>query len=166
VSRSKKSKTTALFQGGDSIEALREFISQHRKEGLTCLACDQHVQEYRWAPYKSSITVLGKLYRHRRDNGETYIHSSKVKLAGHGGHASQLARWGLVEFEPHPRGDGGKTGRVRITDKGAMFFTGAITITKYCWVFNNEVLYFEGPPISVYDIVGDFNFNEHMQAIA
>lgn len=61
--------------------------------------------------------------------------------------ASYLQAWGLVEK------DG--VGLYRLTDRGAAFATGALSVEKYAHVFNGKAEFFSGDDVTIHEVLGD-----------
>lgn len=132
-------------------------------EGTKCPCCDQHAQIYRWSLYSTAARMLLRMYE--AGGATEFVESKRVKRTGDGGSCSHLRLWGLVEQEAERRPDGGKSGWWRVTLPGEQFLMGATTIPKYAYVYNGEVLRYDGPPRTISDVMGHpFSWHEHMQA--
>jgi hypothetical protein len=64
--------------------------------------------------------------------------------------------WELIEESTERRDDGGRSGWWRITRSGSEFALGRSLIVRTAHVFDNEVLRYDGPEISIEE-AGRFN---------
>lgn len=123
-----------------TVKEARKYVQEHRHEGLECMVCDQHVEEYRWPLYSTAVTAL--ILLDRLGASQDFVHSRNLKqfrrYKGQGD-CSRLAKWGLVEEERTRRPDGGRSGYWKLTELGRRFLAGTTSVPKYIWVYNNKV---------------------------
>lgn len=70
--------------------------------------------------------------------------------------------WGLVTPRaPQPGDDLRTSGYWRLTAEGRWFAIGAHSVSKYCYVFDDKVLKFDGEPVGIRECLGDkFSYEE------
>jgi len=131
------------------------WVADRLEDGVECPACNQHAQVYRWSLYRTAVRALVLFYKL---GGTTdFVHVSQLKAAGHQGQGdvSRLRHWGLVEEEKTRRPDGGRPGYWRVTQLGADWLEGRVTVPKYVNVYNGKVTDTYGEPVRVQDSLGN-----------
>lgn len=134
--------------------AARDWLWERVGEGGVsekCPLCTQNVHIYDKRQVHSTIArALCLMYR---AGGTDWVHVPTI-VSG----SCELGKaryWGLVEEEQQLRPDGGRAGWWRLTDKGASFVRGDITIAKYVRVYDGKQY---GPPygdqVSIQDCLG------------
>lgn len=146
--------------------SLREAQDQLRErlvegDAVACPCCSQTAKIYKRTIFSTMARHAITLYRTpSNDNGWLHLPSA---LGSNDGSAAKLAYWGLLEEHDGKREDGGRPGLWRLTDLGKEFVIGRLTVPKYAHTFNGRVLKLDGPPVGIWDCLGDkFNYNELM----
>lgn len=134
-------------------------------ESVICPVCDQHAKIYKRRVNSSMArglismflafgTDFGYLQDVRRQHGESDNREE-----------SKLRFWELVEEDPRRRDDGGRAGYWRVTDKGVAWLDREITIPKYVLLYNNEMIDYRDPQVTIDDCLGkNFRLDELMAA--
>lgn len=160
-----KTETMDLF-GAESVTSTlkRETMAAAAKDGCACPVCDQFVKVY-----KRSITstMARQLIHAWRCHGVmVWFHTRDVVMNSSGaGDFSKLEIWELIEKQPLDRRDDHKktSGLWRITQKGADFIQGKITLPGHAAVYNGKLLEFIGPEQGIHEALGNkFNYRELM----
>lgn len=128
-----------------------------------CPCCGLEITVYRWNLYGTAITALALFYR--LGGTRKYVQVRELTDLGHKGKGdvSRLKLWGLVCNELTRRPDGGRAGYWRVTLKGEQFLRGEVTLQKYVHVANKaKVVKFEGPQVSIHELMGPFDLREHL----
>lgn len=164
------------MNGDTPLREVREHINRHAEDGLACPACEQHVQVY-WRPINSGMaaSAVRMLRRHLASPG-VWIHIPS-EIGRRSAEESKLSWWGLVEERQGERGDGGRAGYWRLTEKGVRWAQGLETVRRYVKVFDGKP--WDGKPTSrsksgrekpdtsVYSALGDhFNYRELLEGEA
>lgn len=146
----------------------REWVEEHRDDGVHCPCCDQMAKNYRRAFPSASARVLIAL--NRKGAAEDYVYLPPVldtltRTAAQGGYGTFCHHWGLIEQEPGIRADGSnRVGWWCLTTKGIAFVHDRMKVPKFVTVYNNTVLGFDGPDITIRDALGHrFNYEELMR---
>jgi hypothetical protein len=157
---------------GDSLAAAIQWVLQNRDEGVVCPCCGQRAQTYRRTITSQMARGLIALGR-RKGIGEF---EKLEALAGSNGELVRLWRgdfaklrfWGLIQgvelTAEEQEAMGKKDSNVwAITAQGVEFAMDRLKVSKVVMTFNNQVLGFDGPTISIHDTLGKhFNYNEVM----
>ena len=140
-----------------------EWVFRNLEEGVQCPCCEQKAKAYR---RKITSPMARGLIRQYRQARQEYVHTASV-MRPDTHEASQLAWWGLLAEEPRTRPDGGRAGWWRITDTGAAFARGEITVPKYVWVYDGVVIRIEPEvQVSIQDALGTkFHYAELMAGL-
>lgn len=130
-----------------------------QSDGARCPACDQHVKLYRRKLNSGMARSLIAMYQ---AGGTNFIHLPTT-IGARSREEGKLRYWGLVEEQAASRPDGGRAGYWRVTDKGAAFVGGVITVPRYAHVFNKTLHKLSGEPIGIREALGDdFSYDELM----
>lgn len=127
-------------EADDPLWAVRQWVMEHRWEGVICPACTQLAKVYR-RPLDSGMAndvirlfVLG--------GADDYVHTShKVDQSRS---LAKLAYWKLIQ--PHVE----KRGWWRLTVEGVGFVLRTVRVPRYIYIYDSAFLGFE----DVYDRVG------------
>lgn len=128
-------------------------------EAVKCPCCTQLAKIYKRRIHAGMARSLILMFRR---GGTDWIHvpTTVPERARDDG---MLAYWGLTEEELVRREDGGRAGWWRVTDRGAAFVNGHITLPKYAHVYDGRVLRVDGDAVSIRDALGTkFNYEELM----
>lgn len=131
-----------------TIEHAKLYLRAHMGEGVDCPACGRMVKMYRRRLGPSMASALLTLYRaHGTDFGRTTKLWSRLEDAD----GQKLRYWGLIE--PHKTGpDGprpdGETGVFRVTDHGAAFIMGHVSVQSHALTFDSRCFGLDGALIS------------------
>lgn len=136
----------------------RAALDRRIRDGHRCPCCSQLAKAYRRNLHSGIARILILLYRHA---GTRWAHKPTItKKFGVGARDESIARyWGLLEEDETD----GRGGYWRITDKGARFVCGQITIQKYAVIYDAQCVNLEGPAVSITDCLGSlFDYDELM----
>lgn len=150
---------------GRTVVQARDWVRDHRRDGVFCPCCDQRAQEYRRQIYGEMGRFLAIAYAKKTHE---WFHGPSLVPELRGGDTAKLIYWGLIEPMPDKiRKDGSsRTGWWRVTSKGASFVKGSLRVPKYVVVFDGQFLEYEGELISITDVMGkEFNFTELMAGV-
>lgn len=168
-----------------TVRYAKQYVRQHLKEGLVCPCCNQTAKIY-----KRSLTVTmarGLIYfrRYLLDNPKfenDFVHVNIVHAYGvdhyyrggfigflQGGDFAKLRYWDLVEsriktIDEQEADDGNpRSGEYKLTIKGRDFVDGKLKVPSHFFIYNSEVLQFDGKMIDIHAALKKkFNYNEIM----
>jgi len=147
-------KTAAEVRPAPSLdEPLTKHIAwilwARRNGGAHCPTCGQLCQDRPRSITNQMARALEMMYRKGGTTRWVKRTSLLRRVGQRGGDDAKLALWDLIETptadDPSP--DGKFSGWARVTEKGEQFILGDISIPRVAWVFNRELLEFEGPDI-------------------
>jgi hypothetical protein len=149
---------------GMTLGEARQWMRDRLDVGDRCPCCNRHTQVYRWSLYSTAVRALSGFYR--LGSTEMYVHTNRLKDLGHKGQGdtSRLRYWGLLEEEKSRREDGGRAGFWRVTEKGCLYLRDEVKLPKYAWVYDGEVMRFEGALVGVREALGTKFSYEQMMA--
>lgn len=154
------------FHGAMSLDDAREILKHRASEGEKCPVCTRNVKVYRRALTSVAARAVAALYEEHR---LTFGHMADVARkhlpdsASQGGYLVLGQHWDLIESEPLVRGEVGRTGYWRVTDKGEAFLAMELSVPKYAHVFKGGCLALDGPLITFRDALGErFDFRALM----
>lgn len=158
-----------VWNGGELLREVRQFLKDNVRGGTTCPACHQSVALRPRTIHAAMARSLAALYN--EGGVGTLVHAPTVRKAA--GLTSRddamLAYWGLMEPGPARREDGGGSGMWAVTKKGGEWVRGEIVIPKTAWVYNLRPWFFCGDqasgkpfePWSIHDALGkDFDLRD------
>lgn len=153
-------ETLIQSANGEPKSELPKFIPQSEMEkGHTCVTCGQRVKIYKRTLYDRMARGLAWLYKaHRLMPGkDCFHHQEDLKIDQRtAGDFAKLKHWGFMEEAKKGMDEDKRTsGRWRITEKGIQFIQGEITVPKYVKLYNKAIYGFEGPEITVFDVLGE-----------
>jgi hypothetical protein len=117
--------------------------------------------------------ALALIYLHFRVAQNTdWLHvpeylSQKTRTATiRGGDWAKLRLWDLIIPRPGIRGDGSnRTGFYKLTPTGTAFAQCQWQVPQHVLIYNQSVLGYEGPFVTITDVVGDeFDYDELMSS--
>ena len=147
-----------------TVDEAARWVRDNRDEGVTCPCCDQLAKVYR-RPINSGMAVsLITMYRTARQEWQHI----PTTIGGKSREEGKLRYWSLVEEQRTvKRDDGGRAGFWRVTDLGAAFVLGRVTVPKYARIYNKVCLALEGEQVTIQDALGTkFNYMELMHGVA
>ena len=145
----------------------KEFM-QRLKDGDkgNCPCCQRYAQVYKRRIYDSIARQLIRLYTLGGD--KDYVNAVHLILKGsHSTQDFQKAKYfDLIERRPLSEDDLGKTsGWWRLTERGVQFVQGKLAIPHIALVFDDNVLGFEGNPVTIKDCLDEhFSYERLMSA--
>lgn len=131
----------------------KDWLRAQLPKGARCPCCNQHVQVYRRPMYGTLARALIACYL--AGGTDRYVHSSDLGITLRGGEMGKLAYFQLVVEERAQRPDGGRTGYWRVTPLGADWLFGRRKVSKYAWVYDGQVRGYDGPMVSVADVLDE-----------
>jgi hypothetical protein len=150
-----------------SLAQAREYVQEHREEGVRCPCCDQFAKAYRRALPSAAARVMIKIDQHSPNGDFVYLPPllDTMKRTPHqGGYGTFSHHWDLIEAMPGERDDGSsRVGWWRLTDDGHDFVHDRLQVSKFVLLYNNRILGFEGPLIGIRHALGTkFDYRELM----
>lgn len=149
-----------------SLAQAREYVQEHREEGVHCPCCDQFAKAYRRALPSASAVVMMAI---RRRSATEYVHLPPILdtltgTAAQGGYGTFSHHWGLIEQMPGERDDGSnRVGWWRLTEDGLDFVNDNLRVSKFALVYNNQCFGFDGPLIGIRQALGTkFDYRDLM----
>lgn len=122
-----------------SLSEAREYVREHRDEGVKCPCCGQLAKIYRRNINAGMAKSLIVMYRN-----PGWIHVPTI-VGSRSREEGKLAYWDLAQEETTVREDGGRAGYWRITTLGVQYACNEIGLPKYAMVYNGKVLELTGP---------------------
>lgn len=153
-----------------TLEEAKKFLRSNFEEGAKCPCCGQFVKLYKRKITSSmayGLIVINRL----KEPGEIF-HLNKffkelpnVPAAIHGD-MPKLRLWGLLSDIEKELDDGNPNcGLYTLTPEGRAFVMGAISVPKYCFMYNNKVTAKSEELTTIREALGDqFNYSELMEA--
>ena len=139
-------------------------MSRDRLKGYPCECCDQLVKEYNRPMYKTQLKSLVRLYALDKVEPGQFQHITKLNTASSGGDFAKLRYWGLIVPKSNDDPKKKHSGLWMITRKGIHFASGRRKVPKYARVYNHDLLFLNGPLVSIAEAYGEnFNYEELMQ---
>jgi hypothetical protein len=155
--------TLDQFPDDMSLGEARDLIVEKlcNGESFNCPLCTQRCKIYARKINKTMAKALVTMFL--AGAVHKFVHAPSLEGDTH--EVSQLAWWNLIEEDPERRGDGGKAGFWKITERGREFLNKEVTLPKHAKVYNGIVYDFDGDLISIDDALGSpFHYNEMMNA--
>ena len=139
-------------------------MKRDRLKGYTCECCAQLVKEYNRPMYKTQLESLIKLYALDKMEPGKYWHITRLNTSSSGGDFAKLRYWDLIMPLANDNPKKKHSGRWRITRKGKQFAGGRRRLPKYARVYNKELLFLNGPLVTVSEAYGKgFDYEELMK---
>lgn len=142
------------------------WLKLHSGETTHCPCCDRHAQIYKRQLHSTCGVQLIKCYN-EGGYGGNYVHARSLLLPGLTG-ISDLGKakyWDLIEAMPHEPDANKSSGMWQLTKKGIDFVQKRISIPKYAIVYNDDVIRFEGDPVTIRDVLSEkFDYQKLMAA--
>lgn len=123
-----------------TLQEARDLLREQWGKGVACPCCTQWVQLYRRTINAAMAVSLIKMYRAAGRDWQ-HVPTTVGRMSAEEG---KLRYWGLVEESPEPRGDGGRAGWWRITEKGELFVLDRIEVPRYALVFDQRCFGMDG----------------------
>jgi len=149
-----------LGPGGSLSEARQKFYSKLEDGGMDCPCCDRLGKVYRRRIHAAMSVGLIRLYR----RGTDWVKIVTI-IPEHNFQAdfTKLRFWGLIEAMDGRTATENATGHWRITEKGALFAKGYLSVPAYAAIYDNRLLRLEGEPVDVREALGTkFDYAELM----
>ena len=83
------------------------------------------------------------------------IHQDEFYVLAKDRNFARLAKWGLINPARHEDPSKRSSGEWEPTESGILFVDGSHKVQKYLLTFDNEILGFEDPMVSIHDVLGD-----------
>lgn len=146
-----------------TIAEAQDELFENLKEGAICPVCDRLAKIYKRTIHATMAKELISIYKIA---GHDWFYLPQHQALQHGGDFAKLRYWDLVEEDDNERDDGSsRTGWWKVTNKGALFVEGKISVKKYTHVYNTECVGFSGKSVFIKDCLGKkFNYRELMNA--
>jgi hypothetical protein len=131
------------------------------EEGIECPCCGQFAKIYKRTVNSGMARSLITMYK---ASGREWQHvpTTTDRASREEG---KLAYWGLLEESEEVRTDGGRAGWWRVTEDGEKFVKGCLSIPKYAYVYNGEVVKLGGDKVFITKCLGKgFIYRELMAA--
>jgi len=150
--------TTDLFT---SIEEAKTWVKKNSEIGCICPCCNRLVKVYKRKLNSGMAQELIALYLLSQNDFETkfYHHTNFAKVTG--GELSKLVHWGLVSEKENDTNDKKTSGYWGITKKGILFVENKITVEKYIYLLDAELVSLSEETTTIKDSLGSkFNYND------
>lgn len=146
-----------------TLEEAKAVLAAGVDKGIKCPCCNRFNKLYHRQIY-ASLAKFSILAYKRFGCDWFHINTVSAWYTG-GGDYGKLAHWGLLEYRENFDEDKASSGWVRISEKGAAFVQGEISIPKYVYLLNNEVQDFSDELVTIYDCLGkSFSYRELMDS--
>lgn len=141
----------------------RDWLRQRVDKGEPCPCCTQMVKVYR---RKINAGMARSLIAMYAVGQRGWVHLP-TQIGARSREEGKLAYWGLIEERALRRGDGGRAGEWRVTEKGEAFIRGKITVPKYARIFDGRLLNLDySERVTIKEVIGDaFDYNQMMQGV-
>lgn len=143
-----------------------EFSSRIKSgEKFNCPCCGRWAQVYRRRIHATMARQIIELYSLGGGKARQFVHASLLIPKGETGvgDIGKAAYWGLVEKMNHEDQSKKHSGLWRITETGIGFAEGTRNVRAIAVVFDNNVIDWDGPDVSIEDCLKDkFNYGELM----
>lgn len=150
------------FHDGMTVAEARDVLRTLVDDGHRCPLCTQMAKVYRRRINSTMARTLIRIYH--AGGTQHFVHTAS--LPGDTHEASQLSWWGLIEEERVVRDDGGKAGRWRVTNDGALFVCRQSMLPEYAVIYDSRVLGTEGKLVSIATALGKkFKYDELMAGV-
>lgn len=156
--------TTDLFTSSEEVIA---WVKTNSKTGCICPCCNRLVKIYKRKLNRGMALELIDLYSLSCNNLETifFHHTQFAKVSG--GELSKLLHWGLVCEKPNTVDDKKTSGFWGITQKGILFVENKISVEKYIYLLDAELISYSIENTNIIDSLGSkFNYQELMNSYA
>lgn len=163
----------ATFQGASLADA-KTWVQTNLANGVSCPCCDQYCRIYKRKLNATMSLALVLIYRHFQQypQADQWIHVPAFLVAVKhdstvaGGDAAKLRFWNVIEQRQGVRDDGSeRVGYYRLTDTGRQFVEDKIALSRYVYLYNQEVLRFSQETITIREALGDrFSYAELMRS--
>lgn len=140
-----------------TLDEARDDLTAKLSDGVTCPCCGQFAKAY---PRRVTGGAAASLIRVFREHGHDWFRAAgQHGVSALGGEFARMAHWGLIQEELTARPDGGRSGWWRVTAKGAQFIRSGLTIPKTVVLYDNHIIRFEGPMVTIRQALGEkFNY--------
>jgi hypothetical protein len=148
-----------------TLEQAKYTLQQNLAQGMECPCCQRFTKRYRRKLNNGmarSLIAIHRWFCQSGHQGHKWLHVvEEMGLTAHHEEYSKLRYWDLLEQDV--REDGKPTGLWRITEKGYLFLENRLTVEKYVYLVNAELVGMNGPQVSIKDALGEkFDYEELM----
>jgi hypothetical protein len=146
-----------------TIEEAKMWVNQNSKIGCICPCCDRLIKVYKRKLNSGMSQELIALYELSRNDLETifFHHTQFAKVSG--GELSKLTHWGLVCEKPNSIQDKKTSGFWGITEKGIQFVENKISVEKYIYLLDAELISYSKEKTNIIESLGNkFSYPELM----
>ncbi len=154
---------TNIFDGQQRDEFMKRIIDG---EHLDCPTCRRYAQRYERKLHSVVAAQLIQLYK--MGGAAKWVHTSELIPGGQSGSGdfSKAKYWKLIEAREVGNDEDKKaSGFWKLTDLGVSFIIGKETIQQTAVIFDDRVLKFEGPQVTIRDALGTkFSYEEMIAA--
>ena len=130
-----------------SLREARNWLRTRLPDGARCPCCEQFAKVYKRKLNSGVAWTLIHVYRAAGTDWVDVLRA--IPGAKHNGDMGSLRYWGLVEAGP------GRNGIWRVTDRGARFARGEISVPSHALVYDGTLIRVEGDPLWIRDALGD-----------
>lgn len=128
--------TDVVLDPETPLNIAQAWLREHLDEGAPCPCCTQLARRYKRTITSSSARSLITVWR-------TVGHGTGhwPTILNHGGaDEAKMVHWGLIDEAQVERDDGGRAGYWRITDLGARWVRGEVTVPKFIHLYDGRLL--------------------------
>jgi hypothetical protein len=150
-----------------SVEEAKTWVKTNSKTGCICPCCNRLVKIYKRKLNSGMAQELIDLYSLSFNDLETkfYHHTQFAKVSG--GELSKLTHWGLVCEKQNTIDDKRTSGFWGITEKGILFVENKISVEKYIYLLDAELISYSKETTNIIESLGSkFNYPELMNSYA
>ncbi len=147
-----------------TLDEAHEAFMAGLEKGIECPCCGRFTKRYRRKFNHGMASSLIQIYKWSCQNPGQWMHVvEELGMECHHAEYSKSRYWGFLIQEPG-KTEGTPSGRWMITDKGGQFVRGGLTVPKYIYLVNSEMVGIGGDDISIKDAIGDhFDYDELMR---
>ena len=153
-----------------TLEEARRDFRDNLGDGMVCPCCDRWGKAYRRRLNETMVRTLAWIISlSGRDRGWVDVPESARKLRGSYDFTKQystLKHWDFLDHKPNEEDPSKKeSGIWRPTRRAVRFIRGKIEVPKYVVTYNDDRLTYDGPLVSVGEIIGGFDYRQVMESI-
>jgi hypothetical protein len=147
-----------------TIKEAKDFIINHREDGVECPCCGQFCKLYKRALNSSMARFL--IWIVRTVDTETWVDWRDAPASVvHGGDYGKLKHWDLIENMVNHNPTQRTSGMWKPTPKGVSFVQRRIRIPKQVFIYDNTVIGFSKENVDIVSALGKkFNYQELMRS--
>jgi hypothetical protein len=148
-----------------TIEEGKAYIDKHSMNGVECPCCERFLKIYKRPITSTMARMIIKLYHLGGEWHHVRIIAKGISDTGTNDF-SKLAYWELIKQGENNNPKKKNSGNWKITKKGKKFVLNQILVSSHAYVYNKNVLEFEGTDTTIIKSLGkDFDYSELMKNV-